>query len=298
VIAFQALADLVSACDIDELAVDILSLAVRALALDLPCLPDGRFKADVCGAAEGVLCAAIKAGHPAVTDYIPVFSDFARSNSQKRIASMGVHLLGLVVNYCQAAIDPSVYVDILSAAFAEAEAGGYIGFNCLKFVIARSPAAAAPHFVRIDRLLRAAITSVPRDRRSRLIADNALTAFWQFETTFSPEVDNNLLIRLLSLMPPEIDSEEIGEAMEFWDWLFDRAHAQPLGAFAAVLVRLLAQGIEELQAAGLTGESIHRYAGALAGMIGESERETFSLEVLGGDRAKAAIVLEILAEIV
>jgi hypothetical protein len=259
-----------------------------------------KFNREICHSTELAFCAVMKTlgsqVYPFIKVYIPLFLNLATARLRKKLVRTGVHLIGLVIYHCYESIDLVIVSSALKIALEEAESGNFVGFKCLKFIIVRFPGVIEEQSLRVSNLFRRVLSEEMKTRR---IVENALTAFGRFVMCFGEEgfVDGSFLSRVIGLMPTEVDVEEMTETMVLYDWIWERGkEVVSLEVFAAVIVRLLGVGKEELKSAGFEEDAIRRYGQMLMGMIGMMEREKFCLTVLENDEMKFRNAIGILQE--
>ena len=133
-----------------------------------------------------------------------------------------------------------------------------IGFGCVKQLAMTAPQVVEPHVGMLLGLIKNRLDVDEGTEKAMTVQDNCVAALGKIAIVIMKDAFplGDFLLPVLAHMPPQVEVEENNDALEFMRWLLERAQGQNIPEFAAVLVRLFADGLDKMDEYQVSAENV------------------------------------------
>jgi hypothetical protein len=211
---------------------------------------------------------------PIVRPFIDLMNELVghRKNAMKDLA---LQFFGDLSYWCAGAIDDELRTNVTILAVNAVETRpSAVGFGCLKQLAEKAPQMLSAHLEQVMAAIQATLTSDRKKTEAWMIVqDNCVSALGKIAMGILGDdfPAETLLLPVLAAMPAQGDVEENNDILDFFAWLHDRAAGQCAPEFAAVLVRLFADGLDKMDELMVSPERVDSLRAALAGLLAQME---------------------------
>jgi hypothetical protein len=235
---------------------------------------------------------------PFVRPFIDLMNELV-AHPKNAMKDLALQFFGDLAYWCAGAIDDELRTNVTILAVNAVETRpSAVAFGCIKQLAEKAPQMLSVHLDQVMAAVQATLTSDRKKTEAWMIVqDNCVSALGKIAMRILGDEfpADTLLMPVLSAMPAQGDVEENNDILEFFAWLHARAAGQCVPEFAAVLVRLFADGLDKMEELMVSPERVGSLRTALAGLLGQMEdADEFCREVVEDDADKLENVMSAL----
>jgi hypothetical protein len=211
---------------------------------------------------------------PFVRPFIELMNELV-THPKNAMKDLALQFFGDLAYWCASAIDDELRTNVTTLAVNAVESRpSAVAFGCVKQLAEKAPQMLSAHLDQVMAAVQATLTSDRKKTEAWMIVqDNCVSALGKIAMRILGDdfPADTLLLPVLSAMPAQGDVEENNDILEFFAWLHDRAAGQCVPQFAAVLVRLFADGVDKMDQLMVSPERVGSLRAALAALLGQME---------------------------
>ena len=215
---------------------------------------------------------------------------------KKAMRDLALQFFGDLVFWAPGATDDELKRNVMILAVDAARTrNSAVGFGCFKQLAMTAPAIVAPHVEMLLEMIKAQLENDAGTEKVMTVQDNCVAALGKIAMLIMKEQFPlpALLSLTLAHMPPQVEIEENNDTLEFYRWLLERAQGQHLDEFAAVLVRLFADGLDKMEEYQVSEENVAWGRQCLRDALSKlPNAEAFVQNVCDNDTFKVEAVLQ------